>query len=66
MKTLVFSYPHENCTNCHSRLKVYRKDRGTVKTENGTYIAEHKILIGTVEEIRFRASELDHMASKYS
>ena len=61
MKTLVFSYPNENCPECHSHLKAYRLNRRTVKTGNGTYTAEHRIMICPVEGTRYRSMELDLM-----
>jgi hypothetical protein len=56
---IVFSYPHERCPHCNSRLKSYRVDRRKVKCAEGAFIALHRIMICPEERIKFRSEKLD-------
>jgi hypothetical protein len=59
MMEIVFSYPHERCPQCNSRLKSYRLDRRKVKCADGEFTALHRIMICPEERIKFRSERLD-------
>ncbi len=59
MMKILFSCALERCPYCHSTLRVYRKDRRVVRTVNGSFIAEHRILICPLEKKKFRSGYLD-------
>ncbi|MCL5786526.1 MAG: hypothetical protein M1151_07690 [Candidatus Thermoplasmatota archaeon] len=59
MKRIIFSYPHECCPDCHSRLRVYRTDSRPVKTVHGEFTAIHRIMTCPVDGKRFRSGGLD-------
>ncbi len=59
MRHIIFSYPHECCPDCHSRLRVYRLDRRRVKTVHGEFTAIHGIMTCPVDGKRFRSGGLD-------
>ena len=59
MKRIIFSYQHECCLGCRSRLRVYRTDNRPVKTVHGEFTAIHRIKICPTEGTRFRSEGLD-------
>ena len=59
MRSIFFSYPSAYCPDCSSRLKVYRRDRRTVRTVYGDFIAVHRIMLCPVEGKKFRSGRLD-------
>lgn len=65
MKTILFTYPHERCPNCHARLKVYRKIRRKVKLVNWEFTAIHRIKICPADRTIFRSDELDKIVSPH-
>ncbi len=65
MKAILFTYPHKRCSNCHARLKVYRKIRRDVKLVNWEFTAIHRIKICPVDRTIFRSDELDKIVSPH-
>jgi len=61
MMEIVFSYPHDRCPECNSRLKTYRVDRRRVKDVEGEFTALHRIMICPREKRKFRSGNLDLM-----
>ena len=59
MMEIVFSYPHERCPRCSSRLKAYRVNRRKLKCAEGEFTGLHRIMICPEEGIRFRPQKLD-------
>jgi len=59
MMEIVFSYPHDRCPRCNSRLKTYRVDRRRVKDVEGEFTALSSLYCMSFTECLYCLSQFE-------